>query len=567
MAEAEQNSNAKLSEVSSKLSTLNKSQDTGLGNIKSLTETLVSQGQSAADSADAVARVTRENQREAARARKDKAGAQDVNVLNWQKNEEGSGLMGGLMDFFGQRFAFKGLKGFSLGGLFAKGGITKMLAALGTTIFAGVKTAFAGIGAKFTALLGPTLLKFMGPAAIVAGLVMALKSGFDGAMNAMDWGVSKISGFLGGFFAGEADGGIKNMFKNAGKWAMIGAGLGSVVPVIGTLVGGLVGAAIGGILGLIGAKKVAAAFDKIGAWFKSAWQGITNFMSEVWDKVVTWFKELWSFDYGAAISEGWTNLSAYVGGVWNDIVGWFKTVFTFLGVDTAWTSLTGFVSEKWAQVKKWFEDLLTFEGDGGEKIGIGEKIIQLFAKIPDKIVALFEKIVQSVKDIFNSISLPTWLGGKEKPDPKEVAKKRADLQLQMSITKGRKTEEASVTNLWRGFSEEDRAKKIAEIQKELAALPQIATGGPILETGPAVVHKGELMMDNNAATMMLRSAELLSRLEYQNWMAKSETTNTAAPPMIVNNNNQSSVRTSNTPMMAMSPPINPHTRNQLPGTA
>ena len=60
MAEDDKNSNAKLSEVSSKLSILNNSQNTGLGNLKSLTETLVSQGKSAADSADSVARVTRE---------------------------------------------------------------------------------------------------------------------------------------------------------------------------------------------------------------------------------------------------------------------------------------------------------------------------------------------------------------------------------------------------------------------------------------------------------------------------------------------------------------------------
>jgi len=442
MAESEDSKkaeNRKLDDITNNLTKLNITTDqigetshsTGLNtnsylsNIAVLTNTLVNQSRSSLQSQETVAKAELEARKEAARAGKEKAVVQDVLVTNWQdeqKNEESGGFMSGLMDFFSQRLAFKGLKGLSLGGLFAKGGIMKMLATLGTTIFAGVKTAFAGIGMKFTALLGPTLMKFMGPAAIVAGLVMALKSGFDGAMNAMDWGVSKISGFLGGFFAGDADGSIMNMFKNAGKWAMIGAGIGSVVPVIGTLVGGLVGAAIGGILGLIGAKKVAKAFDKIGTWFKKAWQGITNFMSETWDKVVTWFKELWSFDYGAAISKGWTNLSTYVGEVWDDIVGWFKSVFTFLGVDTTWTSLTGFISEKWTQVKKWFEEKWEW-ASGGIAAGwtnlsgyISEKWTQVKTWFSEKlawasggIAAGWTTLSNYVSDIWEKVK--TWFTG------------------------------------------------------------------------------------------------------------------------------------------------------------
>ena len=594
MAEADSNSNAKLSEVSSKLTSLNQSQNTGLGNLKALTETLVAQGKTAAEAADSIASSEAEARREASRQRKGKAGAQDVNVLNWQK-EEDKGMFSGLMDLMKMKFA---MGGFSFGDLFKKGGIKKLLALFGTSIFGGIKTAFAAVGTKMTGLLGPTLMKFLSPMALITGLVIAIKDGISGMASSMDWGVSKISGFLGGFFAGEADGGIMNMFKNAGKWALIGAGIGSMVPVIGTLVGGLVGGAIGGILGLIGAKKIAKAFDKIGAWFKKVWGNVTEFVGKIWTKIVDWFKEKWEWASGG-IAAGWTNLSAYLGGVWDDVITWFKGLLswgegvvtagwtnltTYLGgvwddvyawftgllswgegvATGAWTGLTGFVSEKWAQVKKWFEDLLTFEGDGGEKIGIGEKIIQLFAKIPDKIVALFEKIVQSIKDIFNSISLPTWLGGEEKLSPEEVAKKRTDLSTKLKVAQNKKTDSGIFGTGVGGYSEEDRAKEIAEIQKELGQLPKIATGGPILRTGPAVVHKGELMMDNQAAMMMFRSAELLSRLQVANGELRRDTTSSAVQ-VINNNTSQSNIRTSTSPMMALSPPINPHNKNSLPG--
>ena len=594
MAEADSNSNAKLSEVSSKLTSLNQSQNTGLGNLKALTETLVAQGKTAAEAADSIASSEAEARREASRQRKGKAGAQDVNVLNWQK-EEDKGMFSGLMDLMKMKFA---MGGFSFGDLFKKGGIKKLLALFGTSIFGGIKTAFAAVGTKMTGLLGPTLMKFLSPMALITGLVIAIKDGISGMASSMDWGVSKISGFLGGFFAGEADGGIMNMFKNAGKWALIGAGVGSMVPVIGTLVGGLVGGAIGGILGLIGAKKIAKAFDKIGAWFKKVWGNVTEFVGKIWTKIVDWFKEKWEWASGG-IAAGWTNLSAYLGGVWDDVITWFKGLLswgegvvtagwtnltTYLGgvwddvyawftgllswgegvATGAWTGLTGFVSEKWAQVKKWFEDLLTFEGDGGEKIGIGEKIIQLFAKIPDKIVALFEKIVQSIKDIFNSISLPTWLGGEEKLSPEEVAKKRTDLSTKLKVAQNKKTDSGIFGTGVGGYSEEDRAKEIAEIQKELGQLPKIATGGPILRTGPAVVHKGELMMDNQAAMMMFRSAELLSRLQVANGELRRDTTSSAVQ-VINNNTSQSNIRTSTSPMMALSPPINPHNKNSLPG--
>ena len=128
------------------------------------------------------------------------------------------------------KFAMGGL---SLGSLFKPGGLKALLATLGTTLFTGIKTAFASVGGGIKGLLGPTLIKFLSPMALITGLVLAVKDGISAMGSSMDWGVGKISAFLGGFFGGEADGGVMNMFKNMGKWALIGAGI--------NLVGGLIG--------------------------------------------------------------------------------------------------------------------------------------------------------------------------------------------------------------------------------------------------------------------------------------------------------------------------------------
>ena len=131
------------------------------------------------------------------------------------------------------------------------------------------------------------------PLVVVGAAMKAIYDGFMGWMNAEDWGVSKVSGALGGFFGGDAEGGIMNMFINAGKWAAIGAGIGSVVPVVGTIAGGLIGAAFGAIMGLIGGKKIAEGFDVIGTWFGKMFRSI-------WDVIVP--------DWAQQINFEWTDI-------------------------------------------------------------------------------------------------------------------------------------------------------------------------------------------------------------------------------------------------------------------
>ena len=551
----------KLSEVSAKLSQINQTEGVELGNIKALTKTLVDQGRATLLQQEAVAASETEARKEAARAKKDKAGVQDVNVLNWQetKEEEGGGLFASLKEMLMMKWSMGGM---SLGSLFKKGGLKKLLLTLGTTLFGGIKTAFASVGMGIKGLLGPTLMKFLSPMALITGLVLAVKDGISAMGSSMDWGVGKISAFLGGFFGGEADGGVMNMFKNMGKWALIGAGIGSVVPVVGTLLGGLVGAAIGGLLGLIGAKRIAKAFSAVGAWLKNAWIGVSEFVKDIWNKVVTWFTSLWSWA-SEGIAAGWTGLTGFISEKWEQVKAWFFNALSWAseGLSAGWTGLSGFVSEKWQAVKKWFEDLLTFESEGGEKIGLGEKIIELFKKIPDKIVELFKSIVQTVKDIFSNISLPTWLGGEEKLTPEEAAQKRSELQTKLKVTQGKKLSEGFMGV--GKFTEADRAAQIAEIQKELAAIPKLDTGGLVTKTGPAIVHKDELMLDNKAAGIFAQAAETLAQLQRARIDINSEgPAGGNIAPTIINN---SSV-TNSSGYVLPAPALKVGSSNRLPTT-
>jgi len=103
----------------------------------------------------------------------------------------------------------------------------------------------------------------IGPAAIMAGVAMAIKDGFDGYFKSEEWGVSKLAGTIGGLFGG-IDSGLKGALWGGMKWALIGAGIGSVVPVIGTAIGGAIGALLGALLGWIGGEKIAKFIDNAG---------------------------------------------------------------------------------------------------------------------------------------------------------------------------------------------------------------------------------------------------------------------------------------------------------------
>ena len=120
-------------------------------------------------------------------------------------------------------------------------------------------------------------------------------------MKSKDWGVSGISGVVGGFFGGM-DEGVKGAFKGAGKWALIGMGIGSFIPVVGTVIGGLLGGVLGAVLGFIGGEKIAKFIDDIGAWVSFKWTQVKTSFETGLNKVMDWFKDL-----GVTIKEFFIN--------------------------------------------------------------------------------------------------------------------------------------------------------------------------------------------------------------------------------------------------------------------
>ena len=178
----------------------------------------------------------------------------------------------------------QGLAASIAGGMVAAvaAGWKALSAALPTALKTGAKQAAKGA------------LRFIPLAGAVIGIAEAIADGIAGWTNSEEWGVSKVSGFLGGFFAGDGEGGIVNAFKNAGKWAGIGATAGLVVPVVGPIVGGIIGAALGGILGWVGGKKLAEGFDSIGNWFAEKWDSlVVEPITKLYEALAPeWFKNL-----------------------------------------------------------------------------------------------------------------------------------------------------------------------------------------------------------------------------------------------------------------------------------
>ena len=129
--------------------------------------------------------------------------------------------------------------------------------------------------------LMPKILKAGGLLALVGGIFWGVVDGILAGGKAEEWGVSKISATIAGFFAGsEGKGGIENAFKNAPKLALIGVGIGMAGGPLGMLAGGLIGAVVGGILGYIGAENLAKFFDGVGEWFVNTIGNVKAWLDE-----------------------------------------------------------------------------------------------------------------------------------------------------------------------------------------------------------------------------------------------------------------------------------------------
>lgn len=243
--------------------------------------------------------------------------------------------------------------------------------------------------------------------AIVAGVIWMATDAIRGIFKAKEWGTSKVSAGLGGALGGM-DKGIKGAFKNMGKWALIGAGIGSFIPVVGTIAGGLIGGAIGAILGFIGGERLAKGFDKIGAWFKGAWNGIveafksvgaffvklgTGFVEKI-KSIVTFVKDIFAtiFDF-KSLKEKFVNIWKGDGSIakklGKSIGAYFTWVATFpLRILKAKTKI--FDKMVWTPLKNF-----------GSKIG--GFIEKLAPAIGEKLRGIWDFLGSAIGNIFNSI--------------------------------------------------------------------------------------------------------------------------------------------------------------------
>ena len=226
---------------------------------------------------------------------------------------------------------------------FFGGSLVKLI---GSAIISGIGSLFGASGAAggmgligklFLGVKAAALGGLASPLAIVGALAMAIFDGFTGLAMSGDWKVSKISGFLGGFFAGNK--GWMGMFANMGKWAVAGAALGFPFGGIGAIPGGLVGAALGAIFNLIGGQRVAQAFDNLGGIFKKLfgplWDGLKLFASDMFEwiimKPVRWIKEKFmGSSFLDDFAKGWAEMKLQLKSVYDGVVQPFIDLFNWL---------------------------------------------------------------------------------------------------------------------------------------------------------------------------------------------------------------------------------------------
>lgn len=303
-------------------------------------------------------------------------------------------------------------------GVFEKLGITKGLAGL------------KGLAA--------TALKAAPIVALIGGLVWGAIDAVKAVFLADKWKTSKVSAGIAGFIAGTGSG-WKNAFKNAGKWALIGVGTGFLIGgPIGAIAGGLIGGAIGMILGYFGGEKIAKFFDKIGAFFKNAFEKVKEAIMKIWNNPL--FKAIREF-FGEALKSYFEYLLSPFKAMWNavkGIVDKLKAIWgdknesflkklgrTFITLITAWPKiviagvkgliqgiinlfLDVFVGKKDKEGKRTKKSLLKMFGDLMIRMGKGiiEALGNIFKDIGKAIKNLPSLIGDATKWAYDKIIVP-----------------------------------------------------------------------------------------------------------------------------------------------------------------
>jgi len=388
-----------------------------------------------------------------------------------------------------------------LGALLA-GKIMASITAAWTAVKAALPTALK-TGAKQAA---KTALRYIPLVGAVIGIAEAIADGISGWTSSEEWGVTKISGLLGGFFAGKGEGGIVNAFANAGKWAGIGATAGLVVPVVGPIVGGIIGAVLGGILGWVGGKKLAEGFDSIGTWFNEKWNSlVVEPITKLYEALAPeWFKNLtftWEDFFPPALLKlmqgdyikvdfpefSWVDLFPK----WmQDFFGGTAEAISESAKDWKWYNIfpeflvkffTGEYAKDevkfswWDLFPKFLQDIFSGVGKGFDKMVDNWKWYNIF---PEFLVKLFRDTKVTVTDeaktnftLENLMSLEWWAKNfmpefvwKLMYGRKEAKEKGEDIEFNWMalVPDWLKPAIASFQGLAKGFKESDEGKAIGE---------------------------------------------------------------------------------------------------------
>jgi hypothetical protein len=243
---------------------------------------------------------------------------------------------------------------------------------------AGMGKLWSGASKVFS---NPKFAKIMGPAAIAGGIALMVKDGMAGVEKSEEWGVSKVSGAMGGILGG-VDKGFKGAMANMGKWALIGAGIGSIVPVIGTLVGGLIGAVVGAILGWVGGERIAKFFSGVGKWVSEKWNTIKEFPGKVWDAIVNTVKGWLGFGEGKD-----DELPVKTEGAPKK--GWLDTLIDFL--IPQW--IRDFAKDAVGTVLGWLGLASTDEEGKTEATDMGKKVFGTIGEIGNMFLTIVKKFI------------------------------------------------------------------------------------------------------------------------------------------------------------------------------
>ena len=537
MADGDQNKT--LSEVSGKLSRLNGTTGDGLANVQRLTETLVAQSKASLEATEGAAAGEAEARKEAGRVRKKGLGAQDVNVLNWQKQEEagmfetlkdmlmmkfawgGFGLVGlgsavvaaisgaligasaglvvGFLDMWGKIFKFFGgklAKMFpnvtqTLSNIFGKGGKISQFVASIKAFFTGSKTfqTISNAFLKFKTMLssfGTRIAKFFKP-------ILSIFSGGGGAMGPLaKFGKHFMTFFriFKTFFAklfypiqiiiSLIDGFFEAKDAVGKSKGMMATFFNAIVGFFGGILDGL----IMGTLDLIkdGVSWIAGflGFGDVEKLLDSF--SFSDMFNEFLDDIYEWFNLLFS-DPVAALSQYFSGLFGGILSIGDFIVNMYKKPLVWLmklfGWDDAAESTEKFSLKEWVMGKwKSVKDWFTGLLSWGKGAGATEEGGWSFTKF-------IGEAWQKIKDYFKNLLTFKSENGKEIGIVDKVIEMFRNMIDQLIVAVKGMIPSASDLNPWgdkdpASMSKEDKSTEIAELQADLKAeraKPKAGTGG------------------------------------------------------------------------------------------